>query len=84
VIIALIAVSTIAVSGAFAVRALIAGVAQHLEADDIPLSARPSFRAQPRPQPQRRALAARSATASRVSDASLARIADAYQRQAAA
>ena len=58
-IITLIAVSTIAVSGALAVKTLIAGVLDHLEADDIPLSARPKFGAHP--LPQRRALALRTA-----------------------
>ena len=76
-IITLIAVSTIAVSGVLAGRALIAGVIEHLEADDIPLSARPKFGAQPRPQ--RRALALRTAAPPTRSGVAVAR-----HRQAAA
>jgi hypothetical protein len=79
VIYALIALSTIAVSGVLAVRALIAGVAEHLEADDIPLAARRRFCA----QPQRIALVRRTAAASRTSDAPQGRLAIARQRQAA-
>jgi hypothetical protein len=82
VIIALIALSTIAVSGALAVKVLIAGVADHLEADDIPLSLRPTFSAQL--QPRRRALPPRTAFASRANATPPGQATTVRQRQAAA
>jgi hypothetical protein len=80
VVYALIALSTIAVSGVLAVKALIAGVVEHLEADDIPLSARPNFPA----LPQRRAPAPRTLVTSRTNDAPRAATAGGGGRRAAA
>ena len=77
-IIVIISLSTIGLSGILAAKAVIAGVVEHLEADDIPLSARPRFSA----PPQRRTPALRKAAPSRTSTSPKSRVLITPQRRA--